>query len=184
MFSEYNKINEDEIASGSADVSFNRCLPNNEDNSSGDEEDPYEVEEDEEERSGEVEVEATPVKVKGKGKLVVKPHNRRAVVRSQTQALSQVASGLSKMAEAQSIRHTRQMEADKAREEFLEFRQKESEENRRHELEIVKIFANAIMQGQATAPVTARVDTLQLPQWPYLQSDKQDRSAYNYYNSN
>ena len=77
MFSEYNKINEDEIASGSADVSFNRCLPNNEDNGSSDEEDSYEVEEDEEERSGEVEVEATPVKVKGKGKLVVKPHNRR-----------------------------------------------------------------------------------------------------------
>ena len=104
-------------------MSFNRCLPNNEDNGSSDEEDSYEVEEDEDERSGEVEVEATPVKVKGKGKLIVKSHNRRAVVRSQTQALSQVASGLSKMAEAQSIRHTRQLEADKARDkEFLEFR--------------------------------------------------------------
>ena len=33
---------------------------------------------------------------KGKGKSVVKPHKRKSVVRSQTQARSQVAGGLSK----------------------------------------------------------------------------------------
>ena len=53
------------------------------------------------EKSHEVASEKYSTKEKGKLKLVVKPHKRKSVVRSQTQALSQVAGGLSKMAKAE-----------------------------------------------------------------------------------
>ena len=113
---------------------------------------------------------------KKKGKFTVKAHRRKPAVRSQTQALSQVAAGLNKMAEGLASRHKRQMEMDTSRDkQFLEFKQKENDANRKHELEIAKIFANAIAQS-STRPAQS--------QWPQLpQNSRQGQEYYGLNNS-
>ena len=45
--------------------------------------------------------------------IVVKPHKKRKVVQSQTQALSQLAGGMTKLIESQAKRHKEQMEFEK-----------------------------------------------------------------------
>ena len=51
--------------------------------------------------------------VKGKSKLVVRPHEKRNVPRSQTQALGSLAAGVNKMADTQSKRLKLQEESEK-----------------------------------------------------------------------
>ena len=101
------------------------------------------------------------------------------MVRSQTQALSQVAGGLSKMANALASWHARQLDTDKARDkEFLEFKSKENEENSHGELEIAKIFSNAMMRS--TPAFIPNMNTQVMPQWSYAQSlNAQKYSAHN-----
>ena len=81
--------------------------------------------------------------------IVVKPHKKRKVVQSQTQPLSQLAGGMTKLNESQAKRHKEQMEFEKERDwAFLEFTKEEVEKNRRHELEIAKIFASSMNNPQ------------------------------------
>ena len=62
-----------------------------------------------------------------KNAVVVKPHKKIKVERSQTQALSQLAGGMTKLIESQAKRHKEQMEFDKERDqEFLEFKKSRS----------------------------------------------------------
>ena len=69
-------------------------------------------------------------------------------MRSQTQALSQLDRDVTKLIETQAKRHKEQMEFEKERDRaFLEFK-KEKAENRRHELEIAKIFASSMNNSQ------------------------------------
>ena len=71
-----------------------------------------------------------PAPPQKKGKLVVKAHRKKGVVRSQTQALSQIASGLKSLAEAQATRLKRQLEVDENRDNrMLKFRRSEVEKN-------------------------------------------------------
>ena len=76
-----------------------------------------------------------------------------------------------------------QLKADKARDkEFLEYKRKENEENPHHELEIAKIFANAMMQGRSTPAFipNMNMNTQVMPQWSYAQSSNaQEYSAHN-----
>ena len=68
-------------------------------------------------------------------------------------------------------RHACQLKADKARDkEFLEFKRKENEENHRHEVEIAKIFANAMMQGRSTPAFipNMNMNPQVVAQWPYV----------------
>ena len=81
--------------------------------------------------------------------IVVKPHKKRKVVRSQTQAVSQLAGGMTKLIESQPKRHKKYIEFEKERNQaFLEFKKEEAEKNRRHELEIAKIFSSSINNSQ------------------------------------
>ena len=77
--------------------------------------------------------------------IVVKPHKKRKVVWSQTQALSQLAGGMTKLTESQAKKHKEQMEFEKERDRaFLKFKEKEVENNRWYELEIATIFASSM----------------------------------------
>ena len=68
---------------------------------------------------------------------------------SQTQALSQLAGGMTKLADSQAERHKEKMEFEKERDRaFLEFKKEEAERNRRHELKIAKIFASSVNSSQ------------------------------------
>ena len=74
--------------------------------------------------------------------IVAKSHKKRKVVESQTQALSQLTGDKIKLIESQTKTQKEQMEFEKERDEaFLEFQKEEAKKNRRHELEIAKIFA-------------------------------------------
>ena len=67
----------------------------------------------------------------------------------QTQALSQLAGCMTKLIESQAKRHKEQMEFEKERDRaFLEFKKEEAEKNRRHDLEIAKIFASSMNNSQ------------------------------------
>ena len=70
-------------------------------------------------------------------------------MRSQTQALSQLAGGLSKLNESPAKRHKEQIEFEKERDQaLLEFKKEEAEKNGSLELEIAKIFASSMNNSQ------------------------------------
>ena len=59
--------------------------------------------------------------------IVVKPHKKRKDVRSQTQAVNQLARSMTKLIESQAKRHKEQMEFEKERDRaFLEFKKEEA----------------------------------------------------------
>ena len=63
-------------------------------------------------------------------KLVVKPHQKRRIVRSQTEAMGQLAAGLSQLAVSHSKMQKLEMEFDRSRDEaFLKFKADEVERN-------------------------------------------------------
>ena len=79
---------------------------------------------------------------------MIKPFKKRKVVRSQTQALIQLARGTTKLTELQPNRYKEQMEFEKEKDRaFSEFK-KEEEKYRRHELEIAKTFASSMNNSQ------------------------------------
>lgn len=122
-----------------------------------------------------------PEKSKSK-KLVVKPHQKRRVVRSQTQALSHLGAGLSQLAESHSKRQKLQMEFDKSRDEaFLKFKAEEAERNRKHELQMAAIFANCLSSTQhprystpSGFPPTSPSAPMYPPMSPYLHPQRQN----------
>ena len=79
-----------------------------------------------------------------KRKVVVAPHRKAKQVRSNKQALSEIANGLKALAETSQKNNKMMIEEERKREErYLSFRREEAEKNRQHELLIAQIFANA-----------------------------------------
>ena len=89
--------------------------------------------------------EETPCSSKAKTKLVVAPHKKRKVVRSQNQASSHMAKGMEDLASSQ-IKHAELMiEAVRKRDElFLKHKEEEVKRNREHELRLAQIYGTAL----------------------------------------
>ena len=91
-------------------------------------------------------------------KLVAAVHQKRSQVRSNKQALSELARAMQNMAESQTKRLKMTLEAKEKREEKKrQERLEEAERNRKHEIEIAKIYAAAFALNnqnsiQATTP--------------------------------
>ena len=96
-----------------------------------------------------------------KRKVVVAPHRKAKQVRSNKQALSEIANRLKALAETSQKNNKMMIEEQRKREErYLTFRREEAEKNRRHELLIAQIFANASQ-----------------PQFPYRQGNSSTSST-------
>ena len=73
--------------------------------------------------------------------LVVAPHKKRAVVRSQTQGLSQLAAGNKSLPESQASRHKKEMEENRRRDEmFFQFQREQRELDRQHESRTMQLI--------------------------------------------
>ena len=91
---------------------------------------------------------STETSVNGNKKLVVAPHRKRNVVRSQNQALSKIAKGMEDLAGAEIKRTKLMIKADQKRDELFlkhkadeaqgtrEYKAEEASKNREHELRI------------------------------------------------
>ena len=80
-----------------------------------------------------------------KRKVVVAPHRKAKQVRSNKQALSEIANGLKALAETSQKNNKMMIEEERKREErYLSFRREEAEKNRQHELLIAQCIAATI----------------------------------------
>ena len=83
-------------------------------------------------------------------KTVAAPHAKHKVMRSQKQALSELAQSVQQMANAQLKKHRESIENDLKRDKMLlDFKREEAEKNREHELKMAQIFANALINRNA-----------------------------------
>ena len=97
----------------------------------------------------------TPESRKGVNKLVVAPHNKRTQVRSNRQALSEMAHSMKAFAEAQVKRHKLSLESEERREKMqMQFRREESEKNRQHGLKMARIYAESFRGSNVSRPDT------------------------------
>ena len=79
-----------------------------------------------------------------KRKVVAAPHRRAKQVRSNKQALTEIANGLKTLSETSQKNNKMMIDEIRKREErYLSFRREEAKKNRQHELIIAQIFANA-----------------------------------------
>ena len=79
-----------------------------------------------------------------KRKVVVAPHRKAKQVRSNKQALSEIANGLKALSETSQNNNKMMIEKERKREErYILFRREKMEKNRQHELLIAQIFSNA-----------------------------------------
>ena len=70
-------------------------------------------------------------------RIVVKPHQKRKVIRSQTQALTHLSGRMTQMIESQSKRHKAMIEFERERDQkCFEYKRLEGEKNREPELKI------------------------------------------------
>ena len=121
-----------ELVSTSLDTSYSQEVIQNgnenesfEDNADNDsDKDLYDdSKDDNESKNANKEDKVENVSANKKKAIVVKPHKKRKVLRSQPQALSQLAGGISKLIELQAKRYKEQMEFEKERDRaFLEFK--------------------------------------------------------------
>ena len=73
--------------------------------------------------------------------LVFAPHKKRAVARSQTQGLSQLAAGIKSLAESQASCHKKEMEENRRRDEmFFQFQREQRELDRQHESRMMQLI--------------------------------------------
>ena len=78
-----------------------------------------------------------------KRKVVVLSHRKAKQVRSNKQALTEIANGLKGLAEASQKNNKMMIEKERKWEErYLSFWRKEAEKNRQHEFLIAQVFAN------------------------------------------
>lgn len=142
----FSEANEDIILSSTAaDTSFvrnSRREENSDDDGerSSDNEDQLSSED---EAHVDKEIEEPPQKKK----IVVAPHKKSKQIRSNKQALSEIAQSLKSFSDAQSKRHQKSLEEERKREErFLEFKRDEAEKDRQHELRVAQMFAANMYQ--------------------------------------
>ena len=109
------------------------------------------------------------------GKLTIRPHEKRTAPRSQTQALGNLATGVSRMADMQAKRLKLQEESENfrraERESLLEFRREEAEKNRQHELTLAGMYMRILAQP-ATAPATPPAANQQYPHYALVPPDQ------------
>ena len=73
--------------------------------------------------------------------LVVAPHKKRAVVRSQTQGLSQLAAGIKSLVEPQACHRKKEMEENRRRDEmFFQFQSEQRELDREHKSHMMQLI--------------------------------------------
>ena len=82
-------------------------------------------------------------------RLIVAPHRRRKVVRSQTQALSELSNTMKLMTESQAKRHKKALKRTKKG----TFR-REAQKNREHEIKLAEIYARIMAQPQTAVHPT------------------------------
>ena len=86
-----------------------------------------------------------------KKKLEAKPYDRKKRLRSQTQAINEIAKSFSSLGESQQKRSELVLQAERERhDDFLKFQREQAELNRQHELrmlEIIMKFSNVQPQG-------------------------------------
>ena len=83
-------------------------------------------------------------------RTVVAPHRKRKAVRSQKQALSELAASIQQMASTSMKKIRLSMEADLKRDKMLlDFKREGPEKNREHELRMAQIFANAMASNRS-----------------------------------
>ena len=143
-----------ELVSTSLDTSYSQEVIQNdneneslEDNADDDSDKDFydDSEDDDESNNANKEGKVENVSPNKKKAIVVKPHKKRKVVRSQTQTLNHLARGMTKLIELQVKIHKEQMEFEKERgRSFLEFKKEEAEKNPRHELEVAKISPSSM----------------------------------------
>ena len=76
-----------------------------------------------------------------KNALDVKPSDRKKRIRSQSQALNEIAKSFHALAESQQTRPEKMMEADRKRHaEFRAFQKEQAELSRQHELKMLEII--------------------------------------------
>ena len=84
-----------------------------------------------------------------KKKVVVAPHKKCKVIRSNKQALSEIAQSLKTYSEAQNKRHQKSIDKDKKREErFLQFKREEAEKDHMHEMRMAQMFITTMQNLQ------------------------------------
>ena len=82
---------------------------------------------------------------KDNSKLVVPPHKKHKVVRSQNQTLSHMVKGMQDLASLQIKRSKLMIEADRKRDGlFLKHKKEEAKRNREHELRLAQIYATVL----------------------------------------
>ena len=143
-----------ELVSTSLDTSYSQEVIQNdneneslEDNADDDSDKDFydDSEDDDESNNANKEGKVENVSPNKKKAIVVKPHKKRKVVRSQTQTLNHLARGMTKLIELQVKIYKEQMEFEKERgRSFLEFKKEEAEKNPRHELEVAKISPSSM----------------------------------------
>ena len=90
---------------------------------------------------------------KPRKELVVKNHQKRKIVRSQTQALSLIASTLNQLVKLNAKRQKEQMNFEKDRDKaFLKSKKQKAEKNYQLEIEMVKIFAGTLGSTRLVPP--------------------------------
>ena len=76
-----------------------------------------------------------------KKELEAKPYDRRKQLRSQTQAINEIAKSFSSLGESQQKRSELVLQAKRERhDDFLKFQREQAELNRQHELRMLEIF--------------------------------------------
>ena len=121
--------------------------------SGSEDEEGIEEHDDENENEGETTSSSTAAKKikRSAEKLVAAVHHKRSQVRSDKQALSELAKAMQNMAESQTKRLKMTLEAEEKREEKKrQERVEEAERNRKHEIEVAKIYPVALLQTTRT----------------------------------
>ena len=121
--------------------------------SGSEDEEGIEEHDDENENEGETTSSSTAAKKikRSAKKLVAAVHHKRSQVRSDKQALSELAKAMQNMAESQTKRLKMTLEAEEKREEKKrQERVEEAERNRKHEIEVAKIYPVALLQTTRT----------------------------------
>ena len=73
--------------------------------------------------------------------LIVAPHKKRVVVRSQTQGLSQLVAAIKSLAESQASRHKKEIEENRRRDEmFFQFQGEQRELDQQHESRMMQLI--------------------------------------------
>ena len=114
-----------------------------------------------------------------KRKVVVAPHRKAKQVRSNKQALSEIANGLKALAETSQKNNKMMIEEERKREErYLSFRREEAEKNRQHELLIAQIFANASKPQFPYPQENSSTSSTSDPYQPLQDDIRRDSSFY------